>query len=183
MLSELLTRLGEKSVDDKRVVRKFLRVVPARYNQIAVVIEMFCDLDTLMIEWLIGRLRVAEDRFVPTLEKVTKKVGGLLMMEDEWMAKYKSRLISDTSSSSSGHKSGGRYVRRDKQSGAHGSGDARNSGTGLTSMGTPWRKGRCNKCKIYGHFAREYKTKPKEERKEVVHHVGADLETRALLVA
>ncbi|XP_066365625.1 uncharacterized protein [Miscanthus floridulus] len=182
-ISTDLIGLGEKSVDDKRVVRKFLRVVPAWYNQIAVAIEMFCDLDTLMIEELIGLLRAAKDWFMPMSKKVTEKVGSLLMTEDEWTAKNKSRLISDTSSSSSGHKSGGRYVHRDKQSGACGSGDARDSRIGLTSMGTPRRKGRCNKCKIYGHFARERKTKPKEERKEVVHHVGGDLETRALLVA
>ena len=58
-----LTGHGEKSVDDKRVVRKFLRVVPTRYNQIAIAIEMLCDLDALSTEELIGRLRAAEDRF------------------------------------------------------------------------------------------------------------------------
>lgn len=58
-----LTGLGEKSVGDKRVVRKFLRVVPTRYNQIAIAIEMLCDLDALSTEELIGRLRAAEDRF------------------------------------------------------------------------------------------------------------------------
>jgi hypothetical protein len=53
----------------------------------------------------------------------------------------------------------------------------------LTLMGTPRRKGRCNKCKIYGHFAKECKTKPKEERQEAAHHVNGDVETGALLVA
>jgi hypothetical protein len=66
-----LTGLVEKSVDDKRVVRKFLRVVPAHYNQIAVAIEMFCDLDALSIEELIGRLRAVEDRFEPTVDAIT----------------------------------------------------------------------------------------------------------------
>lgn len=181
-ISTDLKGLGDKSVDDKRVVRKFLRVVPARYNQIAVAIEMFCDLDELTIEELIGRLRAAEDRFEPTVEKVTEKTASLLMTEDEWTAKNKSRLVSESSSSFSGHKGGGRYVRKDK-SGARGGGDARDSGNRLTSMGTPRRKGRCNKCKVYGHFARECKAKPKEERKEVAHHAAGDVETGALLVA
>jgi hypothetical protein len=50
-------------------------------------------------------------------------------------------------------------------------------------MGTPRRKGRCNKCKVYGQYAKECKTKPKEERKEVAHHAAADGGTGALLVA
>lgn len=49
-------------------------------------------------------------------------------------------------------------------------------------MGTPRRRGRCNKCKIYGHFAKECKTKPKEERQEAAHHAMGDIETGALLV-
>lgn len=93
-ISTDLSGLGDKSVDEKRVVRKFLRVVPARYNQIAVAIEMFCDLDTLSIEELIGRLRAAEERFESTVKKVTKKT-------DEWTTKNKSRFVSESSSSSS----------------------------------------------------------------------------------
>jgi hypothetical protein len=87
-----LTRLGEKSVDDKRVVRKFLRAMPARYNQVAVAIEMFCDLDTLTVEELIGHLRATEDRFEPSVEKVTEKTGNLLLTE-EWTARNKSRMV------------------------------------------------------------------------------------------
>ena len=63
-----LRGLGEESVDDTRVVKKFLRVVPPRYNQVAVTIEMFCDIKKLSIEELVGRLRVAEDRFEPSVE-------------------------------------------------------------------------------------------------------------------
>jgi hypothetical protein len=49
-------------------------------------------------------------------------------------------------------------------------------------MGTPRRRGRCNKCKIYGHYAKECKTKLKEEKPDALHHVAGDVETRALLV-
>jgi hypothetical protein len=35
-----LKGLGEESVTDTRVVKKFLRVVPPRYNQVAVTMEM-----------------------------------------------------------------------------------------------------------------------------------------------
>lgn len=177
-----LTGLGEKSVDDKRVVRKFLRVVPARYNQIAVAIEMFYDLDKLSIEELIGRLRAAEDQFEPMVEKVTEKTGDLLLTEEQWNTKNKSRMSSDSSSSSNQKKEGGQYVRKDK-TGARGGGDACDSGVRLMSMGMPRRRGHYNKCKIYGHFAKECKTKPREERQEAAHHVSGDLESGALLVA
>ena len=39
-----LKGLAEKSVIDTRVVKKFLRVVPPHYNEVAVTIVMFCDL-------------------------------------------------------------------------------------------------------------------------------------------
>jgi hypothetical protein len=87
-----LEGLGEK-IDDTRVVKKFLRVVPARYNQVAVTIEMFCDMKTLTIEELVGRLRAAEDRFEPSVEQVIEKMPKLLLTEEEWMAKNKSRMV------------------------------------------------------------------------------------------
>ena len=74
-----LKGLGETSVDDSRVVRKFLRVVPARYSQVAVAIEMFTDMKKLTIEELVARLRAAEDRFEPSVEQVTKEVTKLLL--------------------------------------------------------------------------------------------------------
>ncbi|XP_066381756.1 uncharacterized protein [Miscanthus floridulus] len=82
-----LKGLGEMSVDDSRVVKKFLRVVPSRYNQVAVAIEMLSDLKTLTIEELVGRLRAAEDRFEPSVEQVTEKMPKLLLTEEEWAAK------------------------------------------------------------------------------------------------
>jgi hypothetical protein len=87
-----LEGLGEK-IDDTRVVKKFLRVVPARYNQVAVTIEMFCDMKTLTIEELVGCLRAAEDRFEPSVEQVIEKMPKLLLTEEEWMAKNKSRMV------------------------------------------------------------------------------------------
>jgi hypothetical protein len=51
-----LRGLGEESVTDVRMVKKFLWVVPPRYNQIAVAIEMFKDLKVLTIEELVGHL-------------------------------------------------------------------------------------------------------------------------------
>jgi hypothetical protein len=70
-----LRGLGEESVTDARMVKKFLRVVPSRYSQVAVAIEMFKDLKTLTIEELIGHLWASEERFEPSVEQVTEKAG------------------------------------------------------------------------------------------------------------
>jgi hypothetical protein len=170
-----LRGLGEKSVDDSCVVRKFLCVVPPRYNQVVVAIEMFCDMKELTIEELVGRRRVAEDRFKPSVEQVTDKAGRLLLTEEDWVARNKSCPAPDPSSGS-GSKGGGCNVRKER-SGARGGGEARDSGVKHTLMGTPRRKGKCRKCGIYGHFAKECKSKVQnEERQEAAHHANTDAE-------
>jgi len=134
--------LGEDSViTDARVVKKFLRVVPSRYNQVAVAIEMFSDTKTMSIEELVGHLRVVENRFESSVEQVTDQAGWLLLTEEDWAARNKSRMVSE-SSSSSGNKGPGQSGKKEKP-GTHG--DARDSGARLTSMGTPSRKGKCRK--------------------------------------
>ena len=111
---------------------------------------MFCDLKKLSIEELVGRLRAAEDRFEPSVEQVTEKAGKLLLTEEEWAARNKSRMVTDQSSSSGKNGGSKHYVKKEK-TGARGGGDACDSGVKLTSMGTPRRKGKCRKCGIYGH--------------------------------
>lgn len=78
--------LGE-TIDDTRVVKKFLRVVPTRFNQVVVSIEMFCDVKALTVEDLVGRLRAAEERFEDKVDQVTDKTGRLLLAEEEWLEK------------------------------------------------------------------------------------------------
>lgn len=182
-----LKGLGETSVTDARVVKKFLRVVPARYNQVAVTIEMFCDLKTLSMEELVGRLRAAKDRFELSTEEVTNKAGQLLLTEEEWGAKQKNRVSGD-SSGSSGSKGGGsgHYPKKNKPvgrgnggGGNHDSRDTRKKE--YTSMSTPHRNGRCNKCKVYGHWARECK-KGGKEATEAVHHANIDADPQPALM-
>ncbi|XP_044416002.1 uncharacterized protein [Triticum aestivum] len=81
-----MAQLGE-TVPEKRVVRKFLSVVPKRYSQIALSIETLVDLDTLSVEELTGRLKAAKERY--DLEQAETGVGRLLMTEEEWAARLK----------------------------------------------------------------------------------------------
>lgn len=183
-LSTDLKGLGETSVDNARVVKKFLRVVPPKYNQVAVTIEMFCDLKTLTMEELVGRLRAAEDRFEPVVEEVTNKAGQLMLTEEEWAAKNKARSGLESSSSSGGKGGGNSHYQKKNKFGARGGSgggnrESRDSGSKeTTSMGTPRRKGRCNKCKVYGHWARECKKSVKEATEAAHHANGSSCQCR-----
>jgi hypothetical protein len=162
--------------------------VPARYNQVAVTIEMFCDLKTLTVKELVGRLRAAEDRFGPTPESTEKTRQPSLLLSEEWMAKNRSRMMNADSSSSAGKK-GAHYVKKDRN-GGRGDGkndrDKRDSSNCHPSSGTPRRNGRCKKCGVYGHWARECLNKKpeKEDPEDAAHHVAGEPERGpALLVA
>ncbi|XP_066341480.1 uncharacterized protein [Miscanthus floridulus] len=140
-----LKTLGE-TIDDPRVVKKILRVLPPRFNQVAVSIEMFCDMKTLTVEELVGRLRVAEDRFEEKVEQITDKAGRLLLAEDEWFEKHKHRFQPTQGRTGGSSSAGG---GKGKQPHRHDSGGSKAAGNvKLTSEGTPCRKGRCRNCGI-----------------------------------
>lgn len=110
-LAAELRELGEK-MEEERVVKKMLRVVPAKYNQIACSIEMFADLKTMSMEELVGRLRVAEER-CGGVEVAANSAGQLLLTEEQWEARRrerrgKERACSGSARRGDGEKSGGR---------------------------------------------------------------------------
>jgi hypothetical protein len=154
--------LGEV-IDDTRVVKKFLRVVPSRFNQVAVSIEMFCDMSSLTVEDLVGRLRAAEDHLDNKLEHITDKASRLLLAEDEWLEKHKHRF-QGSSQKEGNNGSAGQWKPKMTHRSDVGSSGSSNKGK-LTSKGTPRRKGRCKNCGIYGHWAQDCK-RPKKDDKE-----------------
>ena len=56
-----LCTLGD-TVDDEKVVRKFLRVIPKKYSQVAIAIETLLDISTLSLEEVMGHFRSVEER-------------------------------------------------------------------------------------------------------------------------
>jgi hypothetical protein len=84
-LAEKLRSLGEV-VGETRIVKKILCVLSKQYNQIAVSIETLLNINTLMVEELVGRLHAAEDRL--DIDTVTEKTEKLYLSEDQWLAKY-----------------------------------------------------------------------------------------------
>jgi hypothetical protein len=121
-----------------RVVKKILRVLPKQYTQIAVSIETLLNINTLMVEELVGRLRAAEDRL--DVDTVTEKTEKLYLSEDQWLAKYRHHLAPEGSSSGSGgDRQGGLSPAKPKNTSQ---GDKKEPVIKLTSEGTPRRKGR-----------------------------------------
>ena len=68
------------------MVRKVLHVVPKKWKQVAVSIEMLLDLDKMSME-LIGRLRIAEDADVDDAKAkdvTTEGVRQLYLTKAQW---------------------------------------------------------------------------------------------------
>lgn len=140
-------RTSGENLDEIRVVKKMLSVLPKRYMQIAISIETMLDLKELTVEDLVGRLKLAEDRL--GVEAVTDKTGKLLLTQEDWAARNRYRLLPESSSSTGGEKK----PRKSKFGGGDGRGDFGGGGRRgdrgekkeytprFTSEDTPRRKG------------------------------------------
>jgi hypothetical protein len=145
-----LRELDEK-IEDGRVVRKILRVLPRRMRQVAVSIQMLCDLNTMSVEELLGQLRVAEEQ--DDVEESTDP-ARLLLTEQQWEAR---------------RRKGKERVRRGEEkhvgrSGGHSEDDDDASSTcsGASRRSGRYR-GRCFDCGERGHMARNCPRKKKEK--------------------
>jgi hypothetical protein len=88
-----LWELGEE-VKDGRMVRKVLRVMPKKWKQVAVSIEMLLDLDAMSMEKLIGQLCIAEDADADDAkakEVTTEGADQLFLTEAQWEARCQER--------------------------------------------------------------------------------------------
>ncbi|CAD6219369.1 unnamed protein product [Miscanthus lutarioriparius] len=138
-----LRTLGDH-ISDAEVVKKLLQVVPERLSQAAVSLEMFLDLNTVSIEDVIGRLRVFEERGKP--KEITDGMGRLLLCEEDWEARRKTRREQESSGGGSGSNSRGKPRGRGRGRGGSGSGqrdgrDGQGAGTGNAGGGKPPRGG------------------------------------------
>jgi hypothetical protein len=150
-----LKSLGD-TVEDTRVVKKFLRVMPSRFSQVVVSIEMFCDLKTLTIEELVGQLCAAEDRLEDKVEQVTDKAGRLLLAEEDWLEKHKHRFQSNPTKEGA-HESSGSTRKGKAPHRGEGRNSSSTSSVKLMREGTPRCLGRCYNYGIYGHYAKDCK--------------------------
>ena len=59
-LMEQMVRNDDTDLDEERVVEKFLRCMPKRYEQLVFSIETLLDLESLSIDDVTGRFKVVE---------------------------------------------------------------------------------------------------------------------------
>jgi hypothetical protein len=76
------------TLSDQKVVTKYLRVVRLRYKQLVIWIETLLNIYLLLIEEVIGRLKVADDVEPPTPQTAG---GKLLLTEEQWVERYKKK--------------------------------------------------------------------------------------------
>ncbi|XP_066395920.1 uncharacterized protein [Miscanthus floridulus] len=160
-------RTSGESIEEIRVVKKMLCVLPQRYTQIAISIETLLDLKSLTIEDFIGRLKMVEDRF--GVEAVTDKAGKLLLTEEDWATRNCHRLLPKSSSSTGSERRSG-CQRATVVANMVTAARRKNMPPRFTSEGTPRWKGRCRNCGIYGHWKEDCKRPSRKERKEEAHH-------------
>jgi hypothetical protein len=74
---------------EEEIVRRFLAALPPKFEQIATSIETLCDLDTITVDELIGRLKPSKER---VNHNQGKSVASLNLTKDELVARLSSRL-------------------------------------------------------------------------------------------
>jgi hypothetical protein len=171
---------------EEEIVRRLLVALPPKFEQIATSIETLCDLDTITVDELIGRLKPSEERIN---RNNGKSIASLNLTEDELVARLSSRLKTSGNGdgdrqkeSSSGGGKLGRGRGRGRGSSSGGRGGGRGGGnTGDRSEGSADRgsgegssdvtKDQCRYCGKKGHWARECK---KKKRDEEIHAAQAE---------
>jgi hypothetical protein len=141
---------------DGRVVKKILRVVPKKYKQVAVAIEMLTDLDKTTIEELIGRLHVVEDAYADE-EKAEKEVREgmerLLLTREQSEASRRQKHGKEWTCYSTA-----RHVYRKKEDGRDGGHDEEDDDASMISRSSRrserCNRGRCFNCNERGHIAK-----------------------------
>jgi 23S rRNA maturation mini-RNase III len=82
MLSQLAV-LGD-AILEKEAVKKYLHIVPEKYEQVAASIETMLDLANISIEEVTGRLTAAEDRFARRAVARSGRVTASCSTHAEW---------------------------------------------------------------------------------------------------
>lgn len=133
----------------------------------------------MSIEELVSRLKVVEERGVNAGERAN---GRLLRTEEQWNARLQQRG-QDGSSGSGGSSSTGNRGRSRGRGRASNGGRANSNGSQVNSGGSAKRNDECRYCKKPGHWARDCRTRIREEALLVQATPNGGNDAPALLMA
>lgn len=155
------TSLGS-SLEDEVLVRKLLHSVPKKYLQIVASIEQYSDLDTMLFEEAIGRLKTYEERIRDQDEMHDNGQSKLLFTKTNGQESSKNE--EDVCECCGQAKSENRRGRGRSVGRGRGGRFQPNENQKEKGMGRGKAHIRCYNCLEYGHFAYECPgSKPKEE--------------------
>ncbi|WVZ58993.1 hypothetical protein U9M48_009203 [Paspalum notatum var. saurae] len=148
-LQSLVSELGAlgKKMDDEEVMGKYLRAAPKRLEPVVVPMETLLYLSELTIEDVTGRLRVYEDRLVPSAEQAAE--GDKLLLGKE------EKNPRGGGASSSGR--GGQWRGKPRW---------RSGGAEPGEDGGSRAKDKCRRCGRLGHWARDCRVPRRGEHSE-----------------
>jgi hypothetical protein len=155
----------DDEVSDKDVIKRILHAVPDHLKQVAISMEMLLNLKELSIEEIVGHLRAVEQQKKRSSTKESN--GRLLLMEEEWMARMKSREGSGSNTNS--------HVGRGNKSDV-------DKGGGKNRGAKAGRDDTCNYCGKKGHWAHECRKKKRNEVAQA-HFSQKEEEEQSLLMA
>ncbi|XBI69355.1 hypothetical protein VPH35_048432 [Triticum aestivum] len=158
-------------INNQMVILKFLCVVPRQYKQLAWSIESLVDLSTMMIEELVGRLKVVEERG----DEVDNRAGGeLLLTREQWEAQLQKRprrLFRQW-----GRRPHGKQRSRQRPRPAQSGGGNRGRKPNQAGQGTR-NGGKCRYCNMPGHWIRDcHRRKSDEAAAATANLVQADVD-------
>ncbi|KAD7116503.1 hypothetical protein E3N88_03771 [Mikania micrantha] len=153
------------TMEEKTKVKKLLGAAPDRFLPIVAVIEQFSDLNVMMFEELVGRLKAYEERVKPAASS-TSQPGKLLLTKEEWQEKQKTELKQGGRGRGSGRGAGPNKFNSFGR-GRGRSNNSRGRGGGRSSNGDRWSnrgqqqnnkqqdrtERRCYNCDRPGHLA------------------------------
>jgi hypothetical protein len=152
-----LREMGE-TLEDHRVVKKILRVVPKRLKQVAMATEMLTNLNKMTIEEPVGRLRVAEDADNDdTKEAILEGVEQLLLVEEQWDTRRRQPRKEHA------HSGNGRRGNGDGNDHDNSDDDTSSTLSGISRRDKRRYCGRCFKCGERGHMACDCRANKKEK--------------------
>ena len=149
-LMQQLARYGDNNVDEERAVEKFLRVVPKKYSQVAIAIEMLPYFSELSIEEVTGHLKAVDNREqIPPSEPVTIS-GKLLFTKELWLICQQERKNGEASGSSASGSLSSRKRRLHKRDKARGGAPG-----GANGERKATRDDTCKNYRRTGHWAKD----------------------------